>query len=330
MQDFGPANQIKFDWRSMISPGLATLLGGVLGCALAYVHLHQPVSSLPVIAFIPRTTGANYDEDMRRGAQAVAQQLGYRVYWNAPTREDDLDRQIQLAEAAVHNGAKALILGPTNSGGITTLIDNLVSQKFPVVVVQTEAPVPTGPYLSSVTPNQDEFGLIAAERIKQVIGGIGQVAIVGLEPGTPETFIRARSFMRAVAKTPQMEVVAQLPGSVQTLEAEQSTREIISSFPGIRAIFAVSADATQGAMLALEDRDPQRTIALVGCDRDWFLEQNLREGKLDSLVTADPTKIGELAFQAAIAGAEGHRLPPPQRVDALLLTRESLQQGNGR
>ena len=328
MQDFEPADQIKYQWRSLIRPAFATLLGGMLGCAPAYMHFHQPTPSLPVVAFIPRTTGANYDEDMRRGAQAVAHNLGYRVYWNAPTREDDLDRQIQLAEAAVRRGAKALILGPTNSGGITTLIDGLVARKFPVVVVQTEAPVPTGPYLTSVTPNQDEFGLIAAERIEHVIGGTGQVAIVGLEPGTPETFMRARSFMRAVAKNPEIEVVAQLPGSVQILEAEQSTREIISSFPGIRAIFAVSADATLGAMLALQDRDPQRSIALVGCDRDWFLEQNLREGKLDSLVTADPNRIGELALRAAVAGAEGRRLPPPQRVDAFLLTRENLQQGN--
>ncbi|HWA94448.1 MAG TPA: substrate-binding domain-containing protein [Terracidiphilus sp.] len=295
---------------------------------LACGYFHQPTSSTPFIAFIPRTTGANFDEDMRRGALPIAHQLGYRIYWNAPTREDDLDRQIDITEAAVRRGAKALIIGPTNSRGITTLLDGLLARKIPVVIVQTEAPIPTGPYLTSVTPNQKEFGRIAAKRIEAVTGGVGQVAIVGLDPGTPETLIRAKSFIQAIAAAPKIEIVAQLPGSVQTLEAEQSTREIVNSFPHLRAIFAVNADATQGAMLALQDLDPQHSISLVGSDRDWFLEQNLSNGKLDSLVTADPNKIGELAMRAAAAGAAGHPLPPPQQVGAFLLIRKDVEQAN--
>lgn len=312
----------------LVRPIIIALLGGVFGGTLTYWHFYQPEPTSRFIAFIPRTTGANYDEDMRRGALATAQSLGFRIYWNAPTREDDLDRQIEIAELAIRKGAKALILGPTNPGGITTMIDSLIARKFPVVVVQTEAPVPTGPYLTSVTPDQDEFGRIAAKRIEHVTGGTGQVAIIGLDPGTPETLIRARSFIQAITADPKIEVVAQLPGSVQILEAEQSTREVINSFPRLRAIFAVNADATQGAMLALQDLAPKPSLALVGCDRDWFLEQSLSYGKLDSLITADPTRIGELAMRAAVEGAEGHPLPPPEKVGAFLLTRESVQQAN--
>ncbi len=322
---FLQAGRMKFDFLSMIRPAIAILLGGSSGGALAYLHFYQPAPSSPVIAFIPRTTGANYDEDMRRGAQMAAQSLGYRLYWNGASREDDLDREIQLAEAAVHHGAKALILGPTNPGGVTTMIDELIAKKFPVVVVQTEAPVPTGPFLTSVTPNQEEFGRIAAERIKRVISGKGQVAIVGLDLGTPETLVRARSFIHAVGTASGIEVVAQLPGSAQTLEAEERTREIINAFPHLRAIFAVNADAAQGAMSALQELDPKHSIALVGCDRDWFLDQSLRHGKLDSLITANPTRIGELALRAAVAGAEGNPLPSPQKVGAFLITREDVE-----
>lgn len=330
MQELRRTGKAKFELRSLIRWAAATLLGGIFGCTLAYWHFRQLPPSSPVVAFIPRTTGSNYTEDMRRGAQEVAQKLGYRIYWNAPTREDDLDRQIEIAEAAVRRGAKALILGPTNPGGVTTLINELIARRIPVVVVETEAPVPTGPYLTSVTANQDEFGHLAVKRIEHVIGGAGQVAIVGLDPGAPETLIRARSFMQAVAADPGIEVVAQLPSSVQILEAEQSTREILSSYPRLRAIFAVSAEATQGAMLALHDLDRQQSIALVGCDRDWFLEDDLREGKLDSVVTADPNRIGELAMRAAVEGAEGHPLPFPEKVDAFLLTQDGAEQANNR
>jgi ABC-type sugar transport system substrate-binding protein len=46
------------------------------------------------------------------------------------------------------------------------------------------------------------------------------------------------------------------------------------------------------------------------------------------LVTADPNRIGELALRAAVAAAEGHPLPPPEKLDAFLLTRENVEQAN--
>lgn len=298
----------------------AIFLGAALGCLAVLFYSWRRPDSPPVIAFIPRTSGTNLTEDMRRGAQAAAQSAGYRIYWNAPTREDDLDRQIEIAEEAVHRGARALILEPSNPWGVITMMDGLTRRKIPIVVVQTEAPMPTGPYLTSVTPDQEQFGRLAAERIAQLTGGKGQVAMVGLGRGTPETLLRARSFMQAIAAYPGIEVVNQSPGSVQTPEAEQSARELVNAFPHLKAIFALSADATQGAMLALQASNAPHSVALVGSDRDLFLALNLQEGKLDSLVAADGYQIGYLAVQAALAGIQKHSLPPPEHVEAVLLT----------
>ncbi len=308
----------------LLRPVLAGVLGSVLGC-LAVLALDLRVApSRPVIAFIPRTSGANFAEDMRRGAETAASQAGYELYWNAPTRADDTDRQIRIAELAVNRGAKALILAPTNPWGVTTLVDRLIQRKVPVVIVQTDSPVPTGPYVTSVAPDQKEFGRIAADRIATITGGSGQVAIIGLDRAKPETLERAESFTQAIKAHPGIEIVAQTSGSIQTLEVEQSTREILSSFPNLKILFAVSADAAQAALLVLQDTQTARKIAVVGCDRDWFLSDNLVDGTIDSLVTANGYQIGYLAVQAALDGTRGRSLAPPVRVGAVLLTRESI------
>jgi ribose transport system substrate-binding protein len=316
--------------RRMARPFTVIVLGGFCGCLMALFPFVGTTLSPPVIAFVPRTSGTNFNEDMRRGAQAAAQSAGYQIYWNAPAREDDLDRQIFIAENAVHRGAKALILGPTNVWGVITMIDNLMARRVPVVFVQTEAPMPTGPYLTSVTPDQSQFGRIAAERIVHVTGGSGEVAIIGVDRGTPETLTRAQSFMSVISAHPGVKVVAQFPGALQILEAEQNTREIVNVFPRLKAIFAVSADATQGAMLALQDVDARHAIALVGCDRDLFLADNLREGKLDSLVAADGYRIGYLAVRAAVARIQGHPFQPPVYVGATLLTQDDSRTAGNR
>jgi len=314
---------VRFQLRRMVRPLVAAALGSGCGCLAALMPVLREPPSRPTIAFVPRTTGTNYMEDMRRGAEEAATAAGYQIYWNGPTREDDLDRQIRIAEDAVQHGARAVILGPTNIWGVTTMVKGFTERHLPVVFVQTRPAQPTGPYLTSVTPDEEQFGKIAAARAAKVMHGSGEAAIVGIERGTPETLSRADSFLRAIAAWPEIRVVAETPGAVQIMEAEQSTRELVSSHPQLMAIYAVSADATQGAMLALEDTDGHGKISLIGSDRDLFLLVNLEQGKLDSLVTSDGYQIGYRAVQAALAGIRGEPLPPPSQVSVELLTRES-------
>jgi ribose transport system substrate-binding protein len=302
----------------------SAIMGGITGCLMVLLPETRSAPSPPMIAFIPRTTGVNLAEDMRRGAQAAAQLAGYRIYWNAPTREDDVDRQIRISESAVGRGARAVILGPTNPRAVTTMLNELQNRKVPVVIVQTESPIPAGSLLTSITPDQSEFGRLAAGRVIQITGGSGQVAIVGLDRVMPETLTRARSFIEALESHSAIEVVTQAQGSVQTLEAEQSARAVIHAFPALRVIYAVSADATQGAVLALDGVEPKRKIALIGCDRDLFLVDDLRNGRIDSLVGIDPYSSGFEAMRAAVIGAGGHRLPMPQHIRPTLITRESV------
>jgi ribose transport system substrate-binding protein len=321
---------MRIDIRQMVRPFAAITLGILCGCLAALLPAAHIALPPPFIAFIARTSGTTFTEDMHQGAREPARNAGYQLYWNAPTREDDLDRQILIADAAVQRGAKAIILGPTNVSGAITMIHNLVARKLPVVIVQTEVPMPASPYLTSVTPDQSEFGRLAAERISKVTGGTGEVAIVGLDRGAPETLTRAQSFMKAIAAHPGIRVVTQSPGSIQISETEQNAREIVNSFPRLRAIYAVSADATQGVMLALQEVDASHSIALVGSDRDLFLTASLYEGKLDSLVIADGRRIGYLAMQAALAGLHGRPLPAPEKVEATLLTRNNLVEAGNR
>lgn len=314
---------MKVPAKRFIRPLIAVLAGACCGSLVYLYPALRTAPEPPVIAFVPRTSGTAYTEDMRRGAEAAAKTAGYRIYWNAPAREDDVDRQIRIAEDAVRRGAKALILGPANPWGVTTMVNELTAQRLPVVFVQADPVEPPGPYLTWVTPNQEEFGRLAAERVASIVAGEGRVAILGMDRETPETLLRANGFVHAAAAWPGIRIVAESSGAVQTLEAEQNTRELVSSYPGLRAIFAVSADAAQGALLALKDVDPQHAIALIASDRDLFLIDGLREAKLNALVSCNGQRTGYLAVQAALAGIREGHLPQPRHLNPELLTPEN-------
>jgi ribose transport system substrate-binding protein len=309
---------------------LAVALGGLSGIALAAFPVLRPASRLPEISFIPRTSGTLPTEAMHRGANRAAQEAGFRLYWNAPTREDDVDRQVLLLSNALHDNTKGLILAPTNGLALISKINEFVGRRVPVVVVQTDTPIPPGPYISSVAPDQNQMGRLAAERILSVLDADGEVAVVGLDRTAPETLQRARAFVSSASGHAAIKLVAQQYGTSFVPEAEQNAGEVLDRFPDLKALFAVSATATEGASLAIQRRGLGHKVLLVGCDDYLYLVSDLRAGKVDSVVVPDNDQMGYLAAKSLLAAIQGRALSPPQYIAARLLTRDRASSQNSR
>lgn len=302
----------------------ALVLGALSGLALGAFPALQPRLRPPEITFIPRTSGTLPTEAMHRGANRAAREAGFRLYWNAPTREDDVDRQIVLLSSALNSDTKGLILGPTNGLALTTKINEFVARRIPIVVVQTDTPIPAGPYMTSVAPDQSEMSRLAAERIVSALGSGGEVAILGLDRTAPETLQRSRNFVAHMSSHPGIEIVAQQRGTSLIPEAEQNAGEVLGRFPRLRALFAVSATATEGATLAIQRRGLGDKVVLVGCDDYLFLLSDLRAGRVDSVVISDSDQMGYLAARSLLDAIHGRSLSEPQHIAARLLTRDNL------
>jgi ribose transport system substrate-binding protein len=310
--------------RAFVRSFLIAALGGLVGIAAAAFPAVHSSARLPEITFIPRTSGTILTENMHGGANRASHESGLRLYWNAPTREDDVDRQILLMSTALNNHTRGLILGPTNGLAVTSEINEFISHRIPVVVVQTHSPIPAGPYITSIEPDQAQMSKLAAERIRGQIGDSGEVAVVGLDRTAPETIERARDFTAEMTGDREVTIVAQQRGSTFVPEAEQNAGEVLDKFPHLKAIFAVSATATEGAVLAAGRRGLSNSVILVGCDDDLFLRGDLHDGKLDSLVVADGFQMGNSAASFLLAAVQGKPFPLPQLMPVRLITRETM------
>ena len=300
--------------------------GALSGIALGVFPEVAPGSHPLEITFIPRTTGTDLSEGMHRGADQAAREAGFRLYWNAPTREDDVDRQISLMSSALVNNTRGLILGPTNGPALVTTLNEFVARHIPVVVVQIDTPIPAGRYITSITPDQQAVARLAATRILEVLGsGGGQVAILGLDRTAPETLQRSRYFLQYMSSHSEVQMVAQQRGTSLAQEAEQNAGEVLDDFPHLKALFAVSATATAGAIEAIRQRALGHAVTVVGCDDDLFVISNISDGSLDSLVVTDNERVGYLATKVLLDAIGGHDLPQPWHVEPHLVTRKDLQ-----
>jgi ribose transport system substrate-binding protein len=291
----------------------ATVLMALCGCGRATT----------AIAVIPRACGTALWEPEHAGAAEAARARGMAVYWNAPTRPHDVQKQIALLEKVVTRHYRGIVLAPDETLALRTPIKRALATHIPIVVVGTELGIDADTNLSYVLNDEVAGGRLAARRLGFILGGQGGVAVLGLDPKLRSMSLRDRSFEDTLASEfPRIHVVARRLGQTSAAQEQETTEELFRSGTTFDALVALSADATRGAYYALIEFNRAGMIHLIGFDQD--LLPPIRNGGLDSVVAQDTYEVGRLAVEQIAGKLDGGRVPDKLIVQPKLLTRENI------
>lgn len=277
----------------------------------------------PAIAVIPRTTGLSLWEPEHSGAELAAEERGIKIYWNAPTREDDVQGQIALIERVIDKQFAGLILSPDQTLALMTMVRRAVSKGIPTVIVGSALPLEPGGKLSYVLSDDEEAGRMAGTRIGEILHGEGRVAIVGIDPDIAGILDRVRSFEATLAEQyPDIHITEKRMGSFNVPYEQQTTEEILASHPDLNAILAVTSDATRGAYSALTELHKAGIVKLVGCDQDLLLP--LTTGEIDSVIAEDTYQMGYRAVEILSQQRQGKTVVSLTKIKPQLVTKDNL------
>ena len=288
------------DRRSMSLLFLPLVLGWAQGC-----RTKAPLS----IAVIPRTSGTMLWEPENRGAQAAGAELGERIYWNASTREDDIDGQIALVNRVASGSFKGLVLAPDHALALITPVRRALASGLPTVIVGSPLPIPASRDLTYILNDEEEGGRFAAERVAALLHGEGEVAIIGIDPDITGIMERANSFERFLsAASPKVHIVARRMGTFNFAHEQAGAEEVLRANPGLNVIVALTFTATRGAVSTIEGSRRSRGVKVIGFDPDSLPFDN---PSLDSVIVEDTRGMGERAVRLLHARAEGQPFPAP-------------------
>jgi ribose transport system substrate-binding protein len=277
----------------------------------------------PTIAVIPRTTALILWEAEHAGAEMSARKAGFDIYWNAPTSEDDVDRQIAIIKQAIDRGAAGLVLAPDQALALMVPVRDVVARGIPTVVISSPLAIPPGGKLSYILNDEDETGLLAAERIGSILHGEGSVAILGIDPDVTGIIHRAHAFeANLAAKYPRIKLVDERTGGFNITEAQEITDDVLAKNPQIDAILALNSSATRGAFIALENHHQLGKIKLVACEQE--LIPPLVTGEIDSIIVENTYEMGYRAIQLIAAQRRGEKVPAEIKLNPKLVTRDNL------
>ena len=279
--------------------------------------------SKPTIAVIPRSTALILWEAEHAGAEATARREGLTIYWNAPTREDDVERQISLIRHAVASGARGLVLAPDQALALMVPVRDVLARGIPTVVVSSPLPIAPGGNLTYILNDERATGELAAERIGRILSGKGTVAVLGLDPDISGNLERTHYFEQSLAKTfPGVQVVEERTAGFNIAEAQNIAEDVLTHHSELDAFLALNSATTRGAYLALQHHGLLKKVKLVACEQE--LIPPLENGEIDSIVVENTYEMGRLAVQRIAYQLHGQTGPALIRLKPTLVTKENL------
>jgi ribose transport system substrate-binding protein len=281
------------------------------------------------VAVIPKGTTHIYWKSVEAGAKKAADELGVKMTFIGPQKEDDRSQQIDLVKnQALQNDA--IVLAPLDAVALRDVVKE-VSAKKPVVIIDSSLADGDSFIASYVATDNREGGRIAARALSETLGGKGKVAVLRYMQGSASTEQREEGFLEEIKKSPGIEVVSaeQFAGATASQAQDTATNLVTRLAEGdglsVQGIFTSNQTSTYGMLQALRGKNLAGKVKFVGFDCDATFIDALKKGEMQGSVLQDPLNMGYLAVKTAVAKLKGEKIEAVIDTGATLITPANLE-----
>jgi ribose transport system substrate-binding protein len=278
------------------------------------------------VAVIPRTDGIMPWEPAHTGAEAASDRTGVFVYWNAPTREDDVQAQIALVDRVVLDKFQGLVLAPDQSLALITPVRRALAHGIPTVIIGSPLPIAPGGNLSYILNDDEAGGRMGADRVGRILSGHGTIAILGINSDVAGIMTRARALEAHLADHyPGVHIVDKRMGSFNVPHEQQVAEDTLRSNPKLDAIISLMSTTTDGVMAALGNAPDKVGVKVIGFDSADTLGSPpfAQRPALDCVIQMDSRSLGEQGVELIHARLIGQPVPTLVYLQPKLITREN-------
>jgi ribose transport system substrate-binding protein len=206
------------------------------------------------IMVIPKGTTHEFWKSIHAGAARAASELGgVEIIWKGPQKEDDRTEQITLVDNAGAAGVDGIVLAPLDAEALVPPVERVIARGIPVVIIDS-ALNSTRP-VSYVATDNYRGGVLAGERLAELLGGKGKIILLRYAVGSASTEERERGFTDAIKKFPEITYLddSQYAGATSDT-AQKVAQSLVTRFRGqADGVFAPNESSTSGMLRALRD-----------------------------------------------------------------------------
>ncbi|WP_299817617.1 ABC transporter substrate-binding protein [uncultured Jannaschia sp.] len=282
-----------------------TLLGAAaLGLALAAPPALAQDTFIPLVS---KGFQHQFWQAVKAGADRAAEEEGVRITFEGPDNETMVDRQIDMLSASLANNPAAIGFAALDSQAAIPLLRQAQEAGIPVVAfdsgVDSDIPVTTA------TTDNVAAAALAADKMAELIGGSGKVAVVAHDQTSRTGIDRRDGFLdRMESEYPDIEVVSVQYGAGDQLQSTEVAKAILTANPDLDGMFGTNEGSAIGVVNAVREMGAEG-LTVIGYDSGQAQIDAIREGIMAGAITQNPIGIGYETVKAAVAAINGEELP---------------------
>ena len=196
-------------------------------------------------------------------------------------------------KTAIAQKVDGIIMVPV-APSVGPAIDEAIEAGIPVVCADSDAP--NSKRYSRIGTGDYNAGCLGGEQLAKLLGGRGEVALIYV-PGWVNLGKRVEGYKAALAKYPDIKIVALGNDQGSQTEAEKACGAILQTYPNLAGFGCVAAIGGQGAAVAVKQAGKVGKVKIVAMDRDDATLQFVKEGVIDASVAQRTYTMAYLALQ---------------------------------
>lgn len=283
------------------------LLIGAFSATLALGSAPAAMAQDIYIPLISKGFQHQFWQAVKSGADQAAAEFGVRITFEGPDNETMVDRQIDMLAAALANNPSAIGFAALDSQAAIPLLQQAADAGIPVIAFDSgvESDIPA----TTATTDNVAAAALAADKMAELIGGAGKVAVVAHDQTSRTGIDRRDGFLNQIeANYPDIEVVSVQYGAGDQLQSTEVAKAILTANPDLAGMFGTNEGSAIGIVNAIREMATEG-VTIIGYDSGKAQTDAIREGVMAGAITQNPVGIGYETVKAAVAAMNGEELP---------------------
>ncbi|MBB3638420.1 ABC transporter substrate-binding protein [Variovorax atrisoli] len=285
---------------------VACALGAALASVSAFAQAQQ--SQEIYIPLVSKGFQHQFWQAVKQGAEQAAKDLKVKVSFEGPETEAMVDKQIDMLSAALAKKPQAIGFAALDSQAAIPLLKKAQAAKIPVVAfdsgVDSDIPVTT------TTTDNKAAAALAADKMAELIGKSGEVALVVHDQTSRTGVDRRDGFVNRIKSTyPNIKIVSVQYGGGDQLKSTEITKSILQASPNIKGIFGANEGSAIGVVNGVKEMKRTGKVVVIGYDSGKQQKNAIMDGSMAGAITQNPVGMGYKTVEMAVKAIKGEKLP---------------------
>jgi ribose transport system substrate-binding protein len=286
-----------------------TAVACTLGAALiGLAGIAQAQTQEVYIPLVSKGFQHQFWQAVKSGAEQAAKDYKVKVTFEGPETEAMVDKQIDMLSAALAKKPQAIGFAALDSQAAIPLLKKAQAAKIPVVAfdsgVDSDIPVTT------TTTDNKAAAALAADKMAELIGKSGEVALVVHDQTSRTGVDRRDGFVNRIKSAyPNIKIVSVQYGGGDQLKSTEITKSILQASPNLKGIFGANEGSAIGVVNGVKEMKRSGKVVIIGYDSGKQQKNAIMDGSMAGAITQNPVGMGYKTVEMAVKAIKGEKLP---------------------